>query len=278
MIEHGSLLKPSPARLKILSLLTGIPLTLAPAWAQSSSSLPDTPGPHLTGSLSRSVSVLVIQVPRTRATAPDPRSHADDETRKRKWTLSIDPGEVTPRLDARDKMKFWLHEEMRPTASLPAFVAAGYGQLVLNDPKFGANSGAFGERLGAAFLRDATMRFLVSSAIPAIDGEDPRYYRAESGGILRRAGWAVEQTFVDWRDSGRRTFNFSDIFGHLAAASLTPAYYPSASRSAEVVMRTWGTSIAGSAANNLFLEFLPCVVHRWPRTRRFWLPERHRRS
>jgi hypothetical protein len=174
-------------------------------------------------------------------------------------------------------MEFWLHEEFRPSAAVPAFVAAGYGQLVLNDPKFGSDSGAFGDRLGAAALRQASMRFLASSVIPTFDGEDPRYYRAASGGVVHRVGWAVKQTFVDRLNDGHRTFNFSNIFGHLAAASLTPAYYPSVSRNTRVVMQTWGTSIAGSAINNMFLEFWPDVVNKWPLAGHLLLPRRSRR-
>jgi hypothetical protein len=171
-------------------------------------------------------------------------------------------------------MAFWLHEEFRPSATLPAFVSAGYEQLLQEDPKYGAGSGAFGQRLGAATLREANMRFFSSSLFPAIDGDDPRYFRAASGSIWHRAGWAVEQAFVAQRDSGQRAFNYSDIFGHLAAAALTPAYYPPKSRTAGVVLRVWGTSITGAAGDNLFLEFWPDIVRRWPRVGHFMLKPR----
>jgi hypothetical protein len=95
----------------------------------------------------------------------------------RKWAQYVDPGEHVPRLNARDKMLFWLHEESRPSAALPAFVSAGYGQITNNDPKFGTDSGAFGQRLGAILIRQASMRFFSSSLIPTLDGEDPRYFR-----------------------------------------------------------------------------------------------------
>jgi hypothetical protein len=75
--------------------------------------------------------------------------------------------------------------------------------------------------------------------------------------------WAAERAFVTQRDSGRHGFNFSDVFGHLVASALTPAYYPSESRDVHVVMQTWGTSIAGAAGNNLFLEFVPDAINAW---------------
>jgi hypothetical protein len=180
---------------------------------------------------------------------------------KRKWAQYVDPGEHVPRLSARDKMVFWLHEEIRPSATLPAFISAGYGQLA-DSPNYGSDSGAFGDRLGAALIRQATMRFFCSSLFPTFVGEDPRYYRKSKGSYLGRAGWAAEQSFIGRRDNGNHDFNISNIFGHLAASALTPAYYPGPSISAHVVFQTWATSIAGSVGNNLFLEFWPDMVNK----------------
>lgn len=180
---------------------------------------------------------------------------------KRKWSGYVDPQERVPILGTKDKMAFWLHEEVEPASPLPAFVSAGFGQLTTGDPKYGSDEGAFGERLGAAFLRQASMRFFCDSFFPALDHEDPRYYRKASGSYLGRALYAAEFTFVDRNDSGERTFNKSDIAGHLAASALTMAYYPRSSRNSGVVLRTYGVSIAGAAVNNIFLEFWPDVVN-----------------
>lgn len=192
--------------------------------------------------------------------ATSPMKHAPFE--KRKWAQYVDPGERIPPLYPEDKWVFWLHEEARPSSALPALISAGYGQLT-GTPAYGSDSGAFGDRVAAALVRQATMRFFCSSLFPVVYREDPRYYRNATGGYLGRAGWAAERAFVTQRDSGKHGFNFSDILGHLAASALTPAYYPSKSRNVHVVMQTWGTSIAGAAGNNLFLEFWPDVVNAW---------------
>lgn len=179
---------------------------------------------------------------------------------KRKWSQYVDPGEHVPRLTARDKMVFWLHQEARVSSLFPALLSAGYGQLT-DTPEYGSDSGAFGDRFGAALIRQATMRFFCGSLMPTLDGEDPRYFRKASGGYGGRAGWAAEQAIIAHRDSGRRSFNVSDVVGHLAASALTPLYYPGPSANTRVVIQTWGTSIAGAAGNNLFLEFWPDVVN-----------------
>ena len=106
--------------------------------------------------------------------APLPE-HASDTSHPfatTKWYGVVDPGEKIPRLRTQDKMMFWLHEEVTPTSLLPAFISAGYGQLTGFDPKYGNDSGAFGEKLGAAALRQARMRFFSDSLLPTLTHSD----------------------------------------------------------------------------------------------------------
>ena len=168
-----------------------------------------------------------------------------------------------PRLDTHDKMVFWLHEEARPWSAGPALLSAGWGQLTEGSPDYGSDSAAFGERLGAALLRQASFRFFSSSLFPALDGEDPRYYRKAEGSIRSRTIWAAERMLITQRDSGDHSVNFSLIVGHLVASELTMAWYPRASANEGVALETWGTSLAGAVGNNMFLEFWPDVMNRW---------------
>jgi hypothetical protein len=224
------------------------------AHAQTSGVLPDAPQPR------QPIADAGEPASDPSAMLASSMKHASFE--KRKWAQYVDPGERIPPLYANDKWVFWLHEEARISTAFPALLSAGYGQLT-DTPDYGSVSAAFGDRVGAAFLRQATMRFFCSSLFPVVDREDPRYYRKASGSYLGRAGWAAERAFVTQKDSGSHGFNFSNIFGHLVASALTPAYYPSRSANFHVVMQTWGTSIAGSAGNNLFLEFVPDAINAW---------------
>lgn len=176
-----------------------------------------------------------------------------------KWFGVVDPGEKIPPLYARDKMMFWLHEEFGPLSLLPAFTSSGWEQLVDSDPKYGSDSGAYGQRLGAAVVREASMRFFSDSLLPTLTHEDPRYFRRAHGGIVARGEYAAERVFVSQRDDGSRGFNYSDTLGRAAASALTMAYYPQKSANAGVAARTWGVSLAGLAGNNLFFEFWPDV-------------------
>lgn len=235
--------------------------------AQPNGSLPNAPLPTAAVVSSGQSAQPVQRDPQSPPTVASPNAaspieHAPFETRK--WSQYVDPGERIPPLYARDKWVFWLHQETQVYSAFPAFLSAGFGQLT-DSPDYGSDSEAFGDKLGAAFLRQASMRFFCNSAVPVLLHEDPRYFRKASGSYKGRIGWAAERAFVIQKDSGRHGFNYSDILGHLAASALTPTYYPQPSANGAVVMETWGTSIAGDIGNNMFLEFWPDVTNLWHR-------------
>lgn len=237
----------------------------ATAAAQPAASLPDAPTPvqAATTPAGREFFVLPGHPAFGSGSPVDHRSW-----QARRWTPYADPGEQTPRLTAGEKLQFWLHEEVNPSSPVPELIGAGYGQLT-DTPKYGSDAAGFGDRIGAAFLRDASMRFFCSSFFPAITHQDPRYFRRARGNWKARAVWAAEQAIVLVKPDGQRTFNVSDIAGHLAASVLTVTYYPAPSVTAGVVLQTWGTSIAGTAGNNLFFEFWPDVVNKVIHRRRW---------
>ncbi|HEX5235603.1 MAG TPA: hypothetical protein VFW25_09760 [Silvibacterium sp.] len=174
-----------------------------------------------------------------------------------KWYGVVNPGEKIPPLYPRDLMLFWVHKDLDPVGWAPGLLATGWEQLIDGDPKYGSDSAGFGERIGAAVLRDTSMRFFSDSLLPAITHEDPRYYRKAYGSIKARGVYAAERVFVVQHDDGSHGFNYSDTLGHLAAAAITPAYYPAPSANARVVMTSWALSLLGDAGGKLFLEFWP---------------------
>jgi hypothetical protein len=241
----------------MLALLLVLPAARSQAaQAQASDKLPDAPQSQQT--------TVAPQPSPVDPKAVSPLPH--ESFKKRKWSAYVDPGERVPVLGEKDKMVFWVHEEFQITSPLPALAAAGYEQALNTDPKYGTDSGAFGERLAAGLVREASMRFFSDSLGPTLTHEDPRYYRMASGSHVQRGLHAAAFAFVDRSDDGQRTFNKSNVFGHLAAAVLTLSYYPHQSRNSRVIFETWGRSIAGSAGDNLFLEFWPDVLnkfHQW---------------
>jgi hypothetical protein len=198
----------------------------------------------------------------------DPINNTPAAVEKRKWSDIVEPGEKVPPLYPKDKLLFPIHEELRPAGWFSAFFSSGWEQLRDTDPRYGVDSGAYGQRLGAASIRDFSMRTFSDGVLPAMLHEDPRYYRMANGTIVHRGLYAASRVFVTQRDSGASGFNTSTILGHGMASALTMAYYPDKSSNARVVFETWAFSLLGEAGGNLWSEF-------WPNTRDRFFPRHH---
>ncbi len=196
------------------------------------------------------------------APVPATRPNTPEAVEQRHFAGIVEPGEKVPPLTTKDKFLFPLHEEVRPLNLVPVVLLGAYGSIRGTDPKYGTDGNGFGERVGAAALRQTTIRIFSDGLLPAIFHEDPRYYRKAYGTFDSRVVYALKRIVVDPRDSGKRNLNYSDVLGRGMAAALTQAYYPAASVSSAVVLRTWGYSLLGSESVNLFQEFWPDVKHK----------------
>jgi hypothetical protein len=191
---------------------------------------------------------------RQMATLPPPRKYAQ----------VIEPGQTAQRFTAIDKVVFSFTEIARPITLIPALYSAGYEQLFETDPKYGNDSGAFGEKVGAALLRRATLRVYSDGIFASAFHQDPRYYRVATGSIVHRGLLSARQAFVRKSDDGVNQFNYSGIAGRAASAATVLAYYPSPSCTGKVVGLTFATSIASDMGGNLVLEFLPNIIRKFP--------------
>lgn len=178
----------------------------------------------------------------------------------RGWSDIVSPGEEAPPLDVKDKLLLPVRQELRPPSWFGTFLSSGWEQLRDSAPRYGVDAGAYGQRLGAAAVRDISMRAFSNGFLPVLLHEDPRYYRMAEGPKAHRGLYAASRVLVGRRDSGALCFNTSVVAGHGMASALTMAYYPEKSANAHAVFTTWGLSLLGQAGGNLWSEF-------WPDTR-----------
>lgn len=182
----------------------------------------------------------------------------------RKYAQVIEPGQTPHPFNSVDKVIFSFTEVARPITLLPALYSASYEQLFQTDPKYGNDSGAYGEKIGAALLRRATLRVYTDGIFAAAFHQDPRYYRVARGSLVHRGLLSAEQAFVRRSDDGIHQVNYSGIAGRALSAVTVLGYYPSRSRTGKVVGLTFATSIASDMGGNLVLEFLPNVIRKFP--------------
>jgi hypothetical protein len=177
----------------------------------------------------------------------------------RKYIL---PDMRAQQINARDKVIIGLKGTYSPMNFSGIIVAAGYQQLRNGQPNYGTDSGAFGERLGAAGIRGTVQGVLTDSVFAPLLHEDPRYYvEGKQYGIMHRALYALTRPVITRSDSGRKTINGAQLLGYAASTALNNAYYPSANRNVRDNFESYAGSMGGSALSSLLVEFTSSMWH-----------------
>ncbi len=145
--------------------------------------------------------------------------------------------------------------------TLGAGVFNGGASYVTNtDPKYGRDLPGFGEDIAASIADIATQNFFADFLLASALHEDPRYFRrGPAHCVAERAVYAISRSILTETDTGRTTFNWSDVLGTGMSAALSNAYYPPASRGASSTFTHIGLSIMGTGLAKLAPEFWPDV-------------------
>jgi hypothetical protein len=171
--------------------------------------------------------------------------------------MVINPGEVTEPMSVRDKVVSGFASQVSLFSASGWLAAAGWEQLTNGSPNYGTDSGAFGQRLGAAALRGASEGIFSNSLFAPLFHEDPRYYVMGPGHpFFKRLVYAGTRAIITRTDSGHTTPNFSLLAGNAAGSALTIPYYPAQNTSFKEVAETFGGSIGGSALGFVVNEFI----------------------
>lgn len=172
----------------------------------------------------------------------------------------IQPDELTRTLSAKEKLELSGHEQIQPYSLSTQLMAAGWEHLLDSNPKYGSDSAGFGERLGAASIRQNSAALLSDGFFPAILHQDPRYYRKGSGKILDRIIYSATRVVITRMDNGNPALNYSRLFGGAGAYALTMTYYPAVSAKWAETTEGYGISLLTGALGNQLHEFLPDVL------------------
>jgi hypothetical protein len=167
------------------------------------------------------------------------------------------PDEIANPMSVHDKVSAGLKNSMSVFSVTGWLGAAGWGQLTDRSPNYGADSGAFGQRLGAAAIRSTSNGLFSRSLFASIFHEDPRYYVMGSGHpFLKRLVYAGTRPIITRTDSGHSTPNFALFAGNAAGSALTVTYYPAKNTTFSEVAQTFGGTLGGSALGFVVDEFL----------------------
>jgi hypothetical protein len=174
----------------------------------------------------------------------------------------IPPGQQAVPLSPTDKLKFAVYQQVRPTAFATEILSAGWGQMLNNHPKYGTDSAAFGERLGAAALRQSSQAILTDGLFAIVFHQDTRYYRLEDKPFRNRVEYAAARVFIGKKDNGGLMIpNYAKLLGYAGSAMLTRTYYPAVSNGWGTTWEGYGMSLVTAMLGNEVREFAPDAIH-----------------
>ena len=175
--------------------------------------------------------------------------------------MTIAPNEIAGPMSTHDKVVGGMKNSVSLFSMTGWVASAGWTQLTNGSPNYGTDKGAFGQRLGAAAIRNISEGIFSRSLFAPVFREDPRYYIMGRGNnVFKRAIYAATRTMVTRTDDGRTKPNFALLAGNAAGAALTITYYPAKNTTAGEVAETFGTSVGGSAVGFVVSEFIGDVL------------------
>jgi hypothetical protein len=174
--------------------------------------------------------------------------------------LTLENAGSVPPLTSSEKFKVVTHNSFDYAKFFWYGAQAGIGQATNHQSGYGQGAAGYGKRYGAAFADGTIQDFMTGAILPSLLHQDPRYFQSGRGGFWHRTGYAMSRIVITRGDSGRRQFNFSEVIGSGAAASIgTYCYYPRSDRSASNVMTVWGTQLGIDAFITVLREFWPDI-------------------
>ena len=180
-------------------------------------------------------------------------SNAHESARYSKY---IPSGWTAQPITAHDKVILGLRDLYSPLDFLAMFASAGYAHVTNGEPNYGTDRGAFGERLGAAAIRETSQGLFTDTVFAPLLHQDPRYYiEGSQYGFIHRVLYAGTRPLITRNDSGKSAINASMLLGYAAASGLSYTYYPQINKNFHDTAATYGGSLGGAALGFLVSEF-----------------------
>lgn len=138
-------------------------------------------------------------------------------------------------------------------------VLAGVDQAENSTPQFHQGAAGYARYFWHNAADQIDENFWVQAILPSVLHEDSRYYTLGHGGLVRRTVYAFGRTFITRSDSGKETFNFSEIIGSGAASGISAAYYPTVDQTWTKVGQRWLQNGVIDGATYVLQEFWPDI-------------------
>lgn len=164
------------------------------------------------------------------------------------------------------KGKFWLATEdsFDYSSLVLAGIIAGISQARNDTPEFHHGAAAYGRYFWHTYTDEVVGNYFTEALLPIATRQDPRYYTLghSGGGFLHRTGYALTRLVITRTDSGKNTFNVSEVLGNAVGAGISDFYYPRAERTWGKTGEKWLLQLGIDAVFDVAKEFWPDIDRR----------------
>lgn len=185
------------------------------------------------------------------------------QTKRILWIVpnfrAVSAGAKLPPQSVKEKFKTGALDSFDYSSFIFVGIQAGIAQGSNAYPAFRQGAAGYGRYYWHTFADQTDENLWVEGIFPMVLRQDTRYYTLGHGGILKRGFYAVSRTVITRTDSGRETFNASEILGAGTAAGISSAYYPTQYRTWTKVGQRWLTNVLLDFGTFAAKEFWPDV-------------------
>ncbi len=159
-------------------------------------------------------------------------------------------------LTTKQKFELAWKTTLDPVTFAVTGAIAGIEQADNNFREYGQGAQGYGKRYGSTYADLMTGTYIGSAILPSLLKQDPRYFYNGTGSKRSRLLYALENSLICKGDNGRWQPNYSNVFGNLAAGSISNLYYPSNDRGAALTFERAGLGIAATSGVDVLQEFV----------------------
>jgi len=161
---------------------------------------------------------------------------------------------------ASDKLSYHLKQTVGPLALLGDLAYAGILQEADTPVAWKQDGYGYGKRFASTVACSGIHSALAFGLDSALH-EDPRYYRATSGGLVQRGAHVLRGTILTRTDRGTETLSMWRFGSAYGAAYLSNQWYPGRVNTAKLAFSEGSLQLVFDLASNVAAEFWPDVKH-----------------
>jgi hypothetical protein len=187
------------------------------------------------------------------------------QTKRILWIVpnfrAVNAGAKLPPQSVKEKFKTGALDSFDYSSFIFVGIQAGISQASDAYPGFRQGAAGYGRYYWHTFADQTDENLWVEGILPVVLHQDSRYYTLGHGGFIKRGYYAVSRTLITRTDSGRETFNASEILGSGTAAAISSLYYPTQYRTWTKIGQRWLTNALLDFGTFAAKEFWPDVNH-----------------